>query len=55
MTSIQANGLSALMYASSIGHPETVKLLLERGATVDLTDKEVETVRTRLKGLAQTG
>ena len=27
------------MSASSTGHPEMVKLLLERGATVDLTDK----------------
>ena len=26
------------MYASGAGHPETVKLLLERGATVDLPD-----------------
>ena len=26
------------MLASGVGHPETVKLLLERGATVDLTD-----------------
>ena len=32
------------MYASLGGHPETVKLLLERGATVDLTGK----VRNRI-------
>ena len=29
------------MSASVGGHPEMVKLLLERGATVDLTDEEV--------------
>ena len=33
--------MSALMYAIFGGHHETVKLLLERGATVDLPDKEV--------------
>ena len=33
--------MSALMSACAGGHIETVKLLLERGATVDLTGKEV--------------
>ena len=42
--------MSALIYASLGGHHETVKLLLERGATVDLTDNvrnRIDTIKLR--------
>jgi hypothetical protein len=36
---LQAFGRSALMYASEIGHTAVVKMLLDKGADVDLQDK----------------
>ena len=44
--SILEDGLSALMYASSGGHTETVEMLLERGTTMDLPDNVRNTIHS---------
>ena len=43
-------GQTALMYASLFGREDTVKLLIERGAHVDLTDHEGRTALTLAEG-----
>ena len=44
MSTIAQSGVSALMYAASMGHTEVVTQLLEAGANTDLQEKVITQV-----------